>query len=520
MEGESPFRRHVAWGLCCVAYLFASPYFERLNNPNENVRVWATRAVVMHHTLRIDEVEREWGYVNDKAKNESHIYSSKAPGASLAGVPVLWVQTKLRQAVGWPAPDKRATTFWLRLFAVKLPMCVFLFFFARYVRRVTDSGWARDVAVIALGLGTMLYPYGNLFVGHAQAAATAFGAYMLLDSPDEGEGRAPGWPRMLLAGLLAGLTVIFEYQAVLVSVALAVYAAVRYRRQVPALAAFVAGALPPAVALGAYHTALFGRPWRIPLGYVENPVFAATAHKAGFHGLSYPHLSAFPSFLFSPSYGLFAFSPVLLLGVIGVAAMFAGGQRRMRRDAGLVTAVCLLMFLFLAGMSNWRAGWCVGPRYIATVAPFLLLPLLKLWPRVGGTWWATAIAVGLLIPSVLLNVVSGAFYPHYPEAFDNPVFDLAFPLIGQGYAPYGFGRLLHLPGSWSLAPVAIVVLAALALVAAGDDPRPRRVAAHLALAVVVATVFLLALSTYGRKPNAAEAHATGVVVGMWEPAKR
>ena len=59
MEGESPFRRHVAWGLCCVAYLFASPYFERLNNPNENVRVWATRAVVMHHALRIDEVERE-----------------------------------------------------------------------------------------------------------------------------------------------------------------------------------------------------------------------------------------------------------------------------------------------------------------------------------------------------------------------------------------------------------------------------------------------------------------------------
>ena len=82
---------------------------------------------------------------------------------------------------------------------------------------------------------------------------------------------------------------------------------------------------------------------------------------------------------------------------------------------------------------------------------------------------------------MLLNVVSGALYPHYPEAFDNPVFDLAFPLIGQGYAPYGLGWLLHLPGAWALAPLAIVVLAALALVAAGDDPRPRRMAAHLSL---------------------------------------
>jgi hypothetical protein len=520
MEGESPFRRHVAWGLCCVAYLVVSPYFERLNNPNENVRVWATRAVVMHHALRIDEAEREWGYVNDKAKNEQHVYSSKAPGVTFVGVPVLWVHTKLRQLVGWPAPGKQATTFWLRLFAVKLPVCVFLFFFARYVRRITDSSWARDVAVIALGLGTMLYPYGNLFVGHALAAATAFGAYMLLDAPNAGDGGNPRWPRMALAGVLAGVTVLFEYQALLVSIALAVYAIVRYRRQVATLAAFVVGTLPPAIALGAFHTALFGRPWRIPLGYVENPVFAATAHKAGYNGLSFPHFSAFPSFLFSPSYGLFAFSPVLALGVAGVAALFARGPRGMRREAWLVTSVCLLMFLFLAGMSNWRAGWCVGPRYIATVAPFLLLPLLKLWPRVGGTWWATAIATGLLIPSVLLNVVSGALYPHYPEAFDNPVFDLAFPLIGQGYAPYGLGWLLHLPGSWALAPLAAVVLAALALVAAGDDPRPRRVAAHLSVTVIVAAAFLFVLSTYGRKPNAAEAHAMAVVQQNWQPPRR
>src|SRR4029453_13847655 len=64
---------------------------------------------------------------------------------------------------------------------------------------------------------------------------------------------------------------------------------------------------------------------------------------------------------------------------------------------------------------------------------------------VGGRWWVTAIAVGLIGPSVVLNVVSGALYPHYPEAFDNPVFDLAFPLIAEGYAPYGLGWLLPPP---------------------------------------------------------------------------
>jgi hypothetical protein len=518
--GETPIRRHAAWGLTCLALLVVSPYFERLNNPNENVRVWATRAIVQHHVLNIDALQREWGYVNDKAKNEHHIYSGKAPGVSFAGVPVSWAHAKLRGLVGWPAPGKQETTFWLRLFAVKLPLCVFLFFFARYVERTAGSTYARDLLVVALGLGTLLYPYGGMFVGHALAAATAFTAFMLLD--DDREGRLPVALRLAIAGLFAGLTVIFEYQAALVSAAVAVYAGVRYRRQLAALAAFVAGALPPAVALGIYHTVLFGRPWRLPLGNVENPVYAATAHSAGFHGLSVPQLKAVPAFLFSPSYGLFAFSPVLALGVAGVVVLFARARQMpgARRDAALVTAVCLLMFTFLAGMSNWRGGWCVGPRYIASVAPFLVLPIIKLWPRFGSKWWATALVVGLTIPSVVLNVVSGALYPHYPEQYDNPVFDLAFPLLGAGYAPHGLGHALHLPGAWAMAPLALVIVAALALVASGDDPRPRRAAGHIALALAIAAAFLLALSAYGHRPNPDEARATSTVRQLWEPAAR
>src|SRR5206468_6076351 len=137
--------------------------------------------IVVHGVLEIDDVVREWGYVNDKAKNEQHVYSSKAPGVSFLGVPVLFGATKLDAWLGRPPPGKRASTFWLRLFAVKLPMCAFLWAFARYVERATGSGFARDLAVVALGLGTMLYPYGGMFVGHALAAAAAFSAFMLID---------------------------------------------------------------------------------------------------------------------------------------------------------------------------------------------------------------------------------------------------------------------------------------------------------------------------------------------------
>jgi hypothetical protein len=313
---------------------------------------------------------------------------------------------------------------------------------------------------------------------------------------------------------LAATAVALEYQAILVSLALAVYLLVRQRRAWRTFLAFAAGAVPPTVALGAFHTALFGRPWIFPYARIENPVFAATAHRAGFHGLTLPHLAAIPAFLVSPAYGLFAFSPVLLIGLGGAIYLAIRGPRR---EAVLTLAIAGALFVFISGMSNWRAGWCVGPRYIATVTPFLLLPIIQLWPRFARHGWATAATVGLLIPSVVLNVVSGALYPHYPEQFDNPVFDLAFPLLGAGYTPYGLGWSLGLRGLAAMAPVALVVLGALALVATGDDPRPRRMAAHLAVALAVAAGFLLPLSAYGRAPRPEESHATDVVHALWDP---
>jgi hypothetical protein len=509
---ESALRRHAAWLLVTVAYLFAFPYFERLNNPNENARVWATRAIVEHGVLNIDDVQREWGYVNDKAKNDKHVYSGKAPGASFLGVPVLAAQTKLRHLMGWPSPNKIETTFWLRFVAVKLPLALFFWFFAGYVERVTRSATARDLAVVGLGLGTLMYPYGQIFVGHALAAAAAFGSFMLL-APPEGRDDAPG-PfdrRLMLAGVLASACVLFEYQAVLVVAALAGYAIHRYRAR---SVAFFVGALPLACALGLYHTVLFGRPWRFPFGNVENPEFLRRDHSAGWHGLALPKPEAFASFMFSADYGLFVFSPVLALGVVAAVLLVARGPRR---EGALVLAVTTLMFCFLAGMSNWRAGWCVGPRYITTVAPFLMFAVVRAWPVADELPWWSAVVAGLVLPSVLLNVVSGAVYPHYPEVFDNPVFDLTFPLLGEGYAPYSFGWLLGLRGVASLAPLALVVLGALALGVDGEDPRPTRWISHVALALVIAAAVLVPLSAYGRKPRPAEASMATFVRRAWEP---
>ena len=509
---ERPLRRHLVWALVSLAYLSVAPYFPRINNPNENVRVWMTRAIVEDHTLAIDRTVHAWGYVDDKAVSGGHLYSSKAPGTSLLGVPVLWVQTRLWHAAGWPSPSKRATTFALRFFSVMPCAVLFLYAFARWVERRTGAARARDLLVVGLGLGSMLYPYGVLFVGHAQGAMAAFGAFMALTWDDPAGTARPAPRRLAAAGALAGAAVLFEYQLLLVALVLAGFTVWRDRGNARW---FVLGALPLAVALGAYHTALFGRPWTFPYGHLENTTYARVDHGSGFFGLSRPHLNALGPSLFSISYGLFAFSPFLLVGLAGAGLR---AWRRPRSEAVVCLLVGLVLVFFLAGMTHWRAGWCVGPRYIAGVAPFLAAGVALSWRGVGRGAGAAWLALGaLVVVSVFLNGLSAATYPHYPEAFDNPVFDLTLPLWRDGYVPPGLGHALGLPGVWALLPVAALWTVALGVALAAGGGGWRRTLARAGVAALLGLLLLGALARYGRAPSVAEAHATAVVRASWDP---
>jgi hypothetical protein len=494
---ETTVRRHAVWACVALAYLIVFPYFERLNNPNENVRIWMTRAIVAHGTFAIDAVEREWGEVSDRATDGRHHFASKAPGTSLLGVPVAFVHYHAAKALGGAPPSKRATTWVLRVFTVALPLAFFLFVFARAVERETGSPLARDLLVLGLGLGTMLYPYGLGFVGHAQAAALLFGGYL-----------AARAQRLPLAGVLVGLAVMFEYQALLAAVVVAVSVLVAHRR----LAwRFLAGALGPALLLGTFHTVLFGRPWEIPLGHSDDPIFALY-HSQGVLGFGQPRPMVIGKSLFSIDYGLFVWSPFLLAGL--GAAVVGLVRARARLEWAVIVAVTVVMVLFLAGMANWRGGWCAGgPRYIAAVVPFLVWGL-----ALSFGWWrerplALAGLGGLVLAGVTACFLAGAHFPHYPLQFDDPLFDLTLPLLAEGRVPYSLGWGLGLRGILSYLPLAAVLGGAVFLVM-------RQIGRPAVISLVVAAVFMGALGFANGRTTADERHAGGVVRQVWEPAGR
>jgi hypothetical protein len=503
--GADPrWRRHLVWACVAVAYLVIFPYFRALENPNENVRIWATRALVHHGTWDINQVVGEWGPVTDTAAVGGHRYSSKAPGTTLLGVPVHFVHDAIVRAATGHSPSPVTTTWVLRVFTVILPLLAFLAWFAQRVEAMTGSAFARDLLLLALGLGTMFYPYGLAFIGHIQSAALAFAGFLALLPAGEAIGSKR---RLLLGGALVGLAVVFEYQTLFAAAVIAIWAAATWRTRA---LWFLLGALGPALLLGAYHAALFGHPWELPYAHLDDAGYAVYHHSRGFLGLGQPRARVLVSGFFSVDYGMFVYSPVLAIGLaLGAWAAIVRGDR----PCQVAVAVTGVMAVFLSGMTNWRAGWCAaGPRYIAVVVPFLLFSIARVWkdvvqPRV----WLQLSLLTTTIVSVALCGLSGLF-PHFPVQLDNPVFDLVVPVLRAGFVPHNLGTALGAGGPVTLLPWAATIIGAVVLVARAAPAGWRGRGG----AMLVGVIIVGGLSQMGRDTRE-DVRVRSFIEGIWEP---
>jgi hypothetical protein len=532
--------------LCALAWLYVFPYHRQLNNPNENSRVYLTMAIVDDHTVVLDGSIRRHGWVNDLAqrdvtdpktgRKQRQLYLGKAPGTSFSGVPAYYL-TRLGYArFAHRLPTKAEAIYWLRLLTLVLPSVLFLVWLRRHLLpRVGDPLTAQ--ALVAFGLGTMATPYTMMFASHQHTAIAVFGAFLcaraaaLHDRAGEGLGRVA--PSLAAAGALTGFAAMSEYPLILAVVSVGVYALVTLKRRLR-VAAFVAGGAPVGALLCWYHWKAFGSPLTTPYAHLANPTFA-TEHSKGFYGLRYPDPGRLLQSLFAPDLGLFAFAPFLLLGLLGAVWLLRkaavpdrqsdGAEAPLQRpDALLALAFVTLMVLFNASMNN-HPGWCVGPRYIAAVTPFLVLYaalVLHRWSAAAGPGAGAPAATradviigaggGLALVGIVLSGLSGLAYPHFPTQFTNPVFELLLPLLRAGYLPHHAGELVGLPGLAGVVPL-VLVLAGVTLLASGAGlRRPLRPG----VALLVTALVLLPYSRIG-KPSPRKTASIAFVKRTWEP---
>lgn len=538
--------RFAPYALIALLYLATSPYHQGLNNPNEMVRVYMTKALVDEGSPVIDRVVRAWGGVDDKAIRDGKLYSSKAPLQSLLGVPAYAIAEPLLGAFG-VAATKRTITTVLRVFASVIPTMIFAWILLAWARRRAlelDAPVGAGTGVgLAIALGTMLYPYALTFTGHALAAFAAGGCYLAIVQMSRKTPGSPRWRHLaLLAGLGAGAAPFAEYPSVLVAIPALVAAFVitptnRLRAEL-LLWLTAGGAAPFVLGLWAHHDS-WGSPFRTGYAFLENTAYSEL-HGHGFFGVSLPKAEAFAGALFSPGTGLFFYSPIL---IVGLAALVLGALRRPERDggeaehepsseasegsrtpagapiaralaiAGLVGFVAEVLFISAHG--GWRGGWTVGPRYIIPVAPLLAVWVVEALaaPRVRGF----IAALGAV--SIVTTGFAAALYPHLSDVFTNPLKTFLWPSYLRGETTYGIGHALGLTGGAAnlvhVVPLVVAIVWVAARGASFDGGWRRR-----AVIVVGTSVAMLGIVAVIPERDAGAAERENQRLwGFWEPAR-
>jgi hypothetical protein len=229
--------------------------------------------------------------------------------------------------------------------------------FAAFLRLGLTLSSARNWALLC-GLGSMLWPYaGSSFDLAPQAffltLAVLAGADALLF-----ESRSLGVVSGL--SLLALATIQETYlplgAAVLLAVRQPSWRAVLGNLRRPALVWVAAGACLGLLAVLAYNFGRFGDPFRTGRETVAHPILGNPL--LGLAGL-----------LFSPAKSLFLYSPLHLLGLIGLIKL-------VRKEPGWALpalATFLMHLLLVASLACWAGEWAWGPRYLLATAPLVLM---------------------------------------------------------------------------------------------------------------------------------------------------
>jgi hypothetical protein len=425
----------------------------------------------------------------DKVYYRGHWYSARAPGLALFALP-FYDTLKLVGAQSWTdrhvAPPNHPgdeMIYLIGLWANVLPGLLLVMLVWRIADRF-EPGYGAAAAV-ALGLGTMVLPLSTLLFSHVFTAFLGFAAFALMLRERDGP---PSALLLALAGLAMGYAVASEYPLFFVALVLGLYLLSRRDALTPWLiarraGAYIVGGIVGIVPLLIYNHYAF-RSWT-HLAYSDVP-----RQQKGFFGIGAPSVKVLSTLLFD-SRGLLTLSPVLLMGVVGAVLLYKRGKRAETLTIG---GICLCYLGYNSGYYLPFGGGFMGPRFLTTMLPFLVVPLgvaFRRWP--GPTVALAAISITTTVIATITHPLTGyetevvVWARYLREGFFQPTIASAFGL-GRGWGaiwPFflaagggvvlaaGATPRLRLPasalGAGALAVLAWALFAALAPTVLGID---------------------------------------------------
>jgi hypothetical protein len=429
-------------------FIFAITAFAFFQTPqpvdNVNSRLDLVSSIISGRGTIID---RYASNTIDKSYYRGHYYSDKAPGASIAALPIAAVF----RFFGEPSPDNLIFR-WLATFAVvSIPAAFAIALSAMLLSRICMS--SRDVILCCVGLavGTVFLPYSTLFYGHVPGAAMSLALFYIAIDRERMSGA-----RLLFAGFISGWMAVTEYPLAIHAVILLIYIFVRLKNKKSAIA-LIPGVVVSLLFLGYYNFVSFGNV--TALGYMnESHRLFSEALSKGFIGITQPTLTNLYLIALKPGRGLFYQSPFLLFSFYG----FLIGMKDKNWRGAVVVSVLIIAFGFALN-SAWpfpEGGMASGPRHLIPVLPYMIF--LCAFPFAESGECRRGIFAGLVLVSSILIAAVNATNPQPPIGISAPAVEFAFPLLKNGCArPMFFETHVMISGFNSFAVYSFVLLAML-----------------------------------------------------------
>lgn len=417
--------------LLAAALFIAYAYFFQGGGWNQNTRFALTRAIVEQQTLRIDSTARAEGRLitGDFAERDGHLYSDKAPGASLAAVPAVALASYA--TANPPSPAEVTLLGYVATLATSaVPTALAALLLGACAEALGASAAGALLAVGVFALGSPAWAYATLLWGSAMATACLMGAFAaalaLRARPGGNENRDAGLG--LVVGLCGGWATLTEYPAAVPAAILAALAVTSVwsepGRRKPVLMGVAAGAVLTAALLAMYNSAAFGSAFT--LGYARIRAFEGM--RQGLFGVTRPRAEVLGEILFGAYRGLGRLAPALLLGPLGLWSLTRNpGHRAPSLAAALIAAYYVLLN---ASYAYWDGGWSYGPRHMAPALPFLAMGLAPLWDR--ATHDQRRALLGLSAWGAALAFVAVSTTAQPSESVRAPVSELLWPSFARG----------------------------------------------------------------------------------------
>jgi hypothetical protein len=423
--------RKTVWALFAMLFFsYAYVHQREYRAPTPVSRLDLLHAIFTHKTLNIDAYHN----TGDRAQYNGHYYSDKAPGGAFVALPGFAIATGLwrlgggsiESESGWLFTSWLASVLSMGLLAAVGGVFLFLLL-CEWVSERTAM-----LTTLALYLGAAPFPYATQLFTHGMTVGlVSMILYWLKLFPVQ---EVPEVTRrgLILAGLAAGLIMASEFTAgiVIYGIGLLVFSrGLRYAL------IFSLAAVPMLCLIPLYSWLCFDSPFVI--GYSHQASYPTM--REGFFGIREPEFKTILDLTLGPCRGLFFWTPFLLLLLPGFNLVYP----RNRAAFWLTFIAPCIQLIVLSGYFDWKAGYTLGPRYLAPCLPLLAIPAAlgaQKYPR---------LAIALAAASILLTG-GGTLITAAPFFDDFPLMTQHWPKLLRGEYSYNLGSVLGVPSHLSV----------------------------------------------------------------------